>query len=571
MTPRLVLATMVLLCAAHHHVTDASEAKPNPNAELLSLAKNASGSRPELAYQVNMDLRGDFTTNFNPEFRDALLSWMRRSSGMTLTLTLDSWNRVRTRSKHPLTKADVEMLVGMVKDSSYTSKTAREWAIENGKYWPCRAIAHSPHSILRTVEPNHLDRLIDEIGKPDARLRATFIRIVGGHRQGKLSTEQEFRIYQHFQDPAPDVRQAVAYSLPAMTHVPVPKLRSIFMSLLSDSDARVCTSAVSSIAHHPEIFNATDVAKLMSLAARLEGSDLAMLMYALGSLASAESPEVCDELIKAGIALLGDGSDPDKRRIIDVLGKAARFATQAQVDRVAERLCLDYQDRDTSRLPAIVSSIIVSGHRFSTDHKLRIVQRSLQILQSKKKNIGHLQWQAGNTASLLINHLAPDEKKGFVTELTQMLQQPETVKPSLQVLEKLGSAAHPSVPAITTLTQHSQDDLRITATATLWTLTQDSDTCVPMMLSGLKSNSSSVTRIASQTLIETGGNITRFEPQVVALLHDDVERTKLSMLQIIEKIGVDAKPLVAAVEPLTKVESSKIRYYATRTLNSIAD
>ena len=88
---------------------------------------------------------------------------------------------------------------------------------------------------------------------------------------------------------------------------------------------------------------------------------------------------------------------------------------------------------------------------------------------------------------------------------------------------------------------------------------------MPIMLSGLKSNSSSVTRIASQTLIETGGNITRFRPQLVALLHDDVEKTKLSMLQNTEKIGVDAKPLVAAVEPLTKVESSKIRYYATRT------
>ena len=478
MTPRLVLATMVLICVANRRAAGNSQAEPNPHGNPISLVENASGASPEVAYQFNMDLRSDFTTNFNPYFRDALLSWMRRSSGMTLTLTLDSWNRARARSKHPLTKADVEMLVGMVKDSSYTSKTAREWAIENGKYWPCRAIVHSPHSILRTAEPNHLDRLIDKIGNPDAKLRATFIRIAGSHRQGKLSTEQEFRIYQLFQAPAPDVRQAVAYSLPAMTHVPVPKLGSIFMSLFSDSDARVCTSAVSSIARHPEIFNATDVAKLMSLAARPEGSDLAMLMHALGSLASAESPTGCDELIKAGIALLEDGSDPDKRRIIDALGKAARFATQAQVDRVAERLCLAYQSRDTSRLPAIVSSIIVSGHRFSTEHKLQIVQRSLQILQSKKKNIGHLQWQAGNTASLLINHLAPNEKTGFVTELTQMLQQPETADPSLQVLEKPGSAAHPSVSTITKLTQHSQDDLTIRATATLWTLTQDSDACL---------------------------------------------------------------------------------------------
>ena len=82
------------------------------------------------------------------------------------------------------------------------------------------------------------------------------------------------------------------------------------------------------------------------------------------------------------------------------------------------------------------------------------------------------------------------------------------------------------------------------------------------MLSGLKSNSSSVTRIASQTLIETGGNITRFRPQLVALLHDDVEKTKLSMLQNTEKIGVDAKPLVAAVEPLTK--SSQAKYGTTQ-------
>jgi len=563
---------MVLLCAANHHEAGASEAqpRPNPTVKLLSLIENASGASTDLAYQVNMDLRSDFTTKFNPELRDALLSWVRRSSGMTLTLTLDSWNLVRTRTRHSLTNADVEMLVGMVKDSSDTSNKAREWAIENNKYWPCRAMVHSPHSILRTVEPNHLDRLLNEISNPDARLRATFIGIVGSQRQGKLSPEQELQIYQYFQDPVADVRQAVAYSLPAITHAPAPKLRDIFMALLSDPDARVCTSAVSSIAHHPKIFNASDVVKLMNLTTRLEGSDLAMLMYALVSLSSTEAPNVCDELIKAGIAHLGEGSEPDKRRVIDVLGKAARFATQAQVDRVAERLCLEYQTHDTNRLPALVSSIIVSGHRFSKEHQIQIVQRSLQILQSKKKNIGHLRWQVGNTASLLINHLAPNEKKGFVTELTQMLQQPETAEPSLQVLKKLGSAAHTSVSAITTLTQHSQDDLRMAATATLWTLTEDAETCVPILLSGLKSNSSKATRIASQTLIETADKITHFHPQVVALLHDDVDKTKLSMLQIIEKIGVDANPLIAAVEPLTKVESGKIRYYATRTLNAIS-
>lgn len=35
-------------------------------------------------------------------------------------------------------------------------------------------------------------------------------------------------------------------------------------------------------------------------------------------------------------------------------------------------------------------------------------------------------------------------------------------------------------------------------------------------------------------------------------------------------IGVDAKPLADAVEPLTNAESGKTKYYALRTLNAIA-
>jgi hypothetical protein len=42
------------------------------------------------------------------------------------------------------------------------------------------------------------------------------------------------------------------------------------------------------------------------------------------------------------------------------------------------------------------------------------------------------------------------------------------------------------------------------------------------------------------------------------------------MLRILERIGVDAKPLTGAIEPLTKVDSQKTKYYATRALKAIS-
>lgn len=42
------------------------------------------------------------------------------------------------------------------------------------------------------------------------------------------------------------------------------------------------------------------------------------------------------------------------------------------------------------------------------------------------------------------------------------------------------------------------------------------------------------------------------------------------MLRILERIGVDAKPLTGAIEPLTKVDSRKTKYYATRALKAIS-
>lgn len=572
MTPRLIFATIILACSANHQSADASKAEPiaKSSVELISLIEHASGTSPDLAYRVNMHLRREFTTTDQPELRDALLGWVQRSSGMTLTLTLDCWNLVRVRTKSSLTKADVEMLVGMLRNSSYASKAAHKWANETGKTWPCRLRLNSPSSILQAVEPRYFDRLINEISSPEPNARATFIRILASIRQGELSIDQEIQLYKPFQDPVPEVRQAVAFSLGALKQVPERKLKDIYMSLLNDPNPRVCSTAVNSIFQHPRIFNASDAGQIMNLATRLEGSELGTLMYALGSLTSTESPTVCDELIKTGIQLFDEGSVPDKRRINELLGKAARFATQEQVNRVAARLCLEYQSPATDQLPNTSALIMMSGHRFSTEHQIHLVQRSLQVLRVKEITNQYFRRRIGDATSLLINCLAPHQQQEFANELVQMLEHPATTEVSLHVLKKLGNAAHTSVPAITLLSQHHQDELRITATATLWTLTQDSDTCIPILLAGLQSTFSNATKTASDALIETREKLTHFKPQVTEVLHDNSEKTTLSMLRIIEMIGVDAKPLADAVEPLTKAESRKTKYYATRTLNAIA-
>lgn len=148
MNLRFIFATITLACSANHQAADASKADPIPKSsvELISLIEHASGTSPDLAYRVNMHLRREFTTTGQPELGDALLGWVQRSSGMTLTRTLDCWNLVRVRTKSSLTKADVEMLVGMLRNSSYASKAAHKWANETGKIW------HAVYEWIRQTE-----------------------------------------------------------------------------------------------------------------------------------------------------------------------------------------------------------------------------------------------------------------------------------------------------------------------------------------------------------------------------------------------------------------------------------
>lgn len=392
----------------------------------------------------------------------------------------------------------------------------------------------SPNRTLQTVEPKYFDRLIHETSSPDPNVRATFIRIVASIRPGELSIDQEIQLYKHFKDPVPEVRQVVAFSLGAFKKAPERKLKDIFMSLLNDSNPSVCSTTVDSICKHPRIFNASDAAQIMNLAARLEGSELGTLLYALGSLTSTESPTIYDKLIKTGIPLFEECSVPDKRRINGLLGKASRFATQEQVDRVAARLCLEYQSPATDQLPNASALIMMSGHRFSTEHQIHLVQRSLQVLRVKEITNQYPRRRTGDATSLLINCLAPHQQQEVVNQLVQMLEHPATTEFSLNVLKKVGSAARTSVPLITTLSQHHQDEVRITATATLWTLTQDSDTCRPILLAGLQSTSSNAKKKASHALIATREKITHFKPQLKEVHHNDSEKTTLSILRIID-------------------------------------
>lgn len=312
---RQILATVLLLYGIHHTTIVQSAQKevlPTSAAELIPLFENASGEDADLVYRINFAFRKNTQAESLPELRKAMQRWVDRSSGITLTFTLDCWNRLRVETDSELSTENVQMLIGLLTDPRYTSKTARQWVSENKKHWPCRSsyTVDLPETILALVNEHHLDLLLTKTSTPDAALRAGIIRIIG--------------------------------------------------------------------------------------------------------------------------------------------------------------------------------------------------MRSVNV-QSRRNQGTHLATLAGSTAASLIKQVNPKEQAKFVAELTRMLQQSGTTRAALRVLAKLGSSAGTSAPTIKSLTQHKQDDVRLDATAAIWTIAKDTETCLPILLNGLKSESTQARNTASDTLIETGG------------------------------------------------------------------
>ncbi len=574
---RLITAMLLLLSVGMHQVatTKSSEvdAIPSSTAELIDLFGNVPGDDAEFAYRINFEFRKNAPKERLPQLQRAVRDWVERSSGITLTFTLDCWNRLRVETDCELSTENVHMLIGLLTDSRYTTKTARQWVLENKKYWPCRAsyAVESPETILATVDEHHLDLLLAKTRTPDAALRADIIRILSirsVNEKTKTTAELQTLVRKHYRDPVADVREAVAYSMAMVRDCPAAELNEIFVAMLSDPSHAVRMHAIRSARRHPEIFNAQNASQMLILYPQLTGSDQNELRHTLEVLTSAESRTLCDALINTGLAMLTDANDDTAHQFIPVFAKAAQFATQNRVDQVAAQLCLEAESDDSARQRNALYAILTSGHRFSVEHQNQAAKHSLQIMQSKRNQGKHLATLAGNTAASLIKQVNPNERVKFVAELNGMLQERGTTRVALQVLEKIGSSAVTSGPTIKSLTQHEQDDVRLDATAALWTITKDTETCLPILLNGLKSESTQARNTARNTLIKTGGKLTRYKPQVTELLND--AETTLSMLRILEQIGVDAKPLTGAIEPLTKVDSRKTKYYATRALKAIS-
>ena len=576
MNPRQILATVLLLYGIHHTTIVQSAQKevlPTSAAELIPLLENASGEDADLAYRINFAFRKNTQAESLPELRKAMRRWVDRSSGITLTFTLDCWNRLRVETDSELSTENVQMLIGLLTDPRYTSKTARQWVSENKKYWPCRLsyTVDSPETILALVDEHHLDLLLTKTSTPDAALRAGIIRIIGMrsvNEKTKSTAELQTLLCKHYRDPAADVREAVAYSLAMVRHFPTAELNKIFVAMLSDPSHAVRMNAIRSARRHPAIFSAQNASQMLTLSPQLTGSEQSELRYTLEVLTATKSRPICDALIKTGLAMQTNANDDTADRLIPVFAKAAQFATQNRVDQVAAQFCLEAQSDDSARQINALHAILTSGPRFSAKHQNQAAKHSLQIMQSRRNQGTHLATLAGSTAASLIKQVNPKEQAKFVAELTRMLQQSGTTRAALRVLAKLGSFAGTSAPTIKSLTQHKQDDVRLDATAALWTIAKDTETCLPILLNGLKSESTQARNTASDTLIATGGELTRFKPQVTELLND--AETTLPMLRILERIGVDAKPLTGAIEPLTKVDSQKTKYYATRALKAIS-
>ena len=574
---RLIPATLLLLSVGMHQAANTNssevEAIPSSTAELIDLFGNVSGDDAEFAYRINFEFRKNAPKERLPQLQRALRDWVDRSSGITLTFTLDCWNRLRVETNSELSTENVHMLIGLLTDPRYTTKTARRWVSENKKYWPCRAsyTVDSPETILAMVDEHHLDLLLTKASTPDAALRADIVRILGirsVNEKTKTTAELQTLVRKHYQDPVADVREAVAYSLAMVRDCPAAELNEIFVAMLSDPSHAVRMNAIRSARRHPAIFSAQNASQMLTLSPQLTGSEQNELRSTLEVLTATESPSICDGLIKTGLAMQTDANDDTADRLIPIFAKAAQFATQNRVDQVAAQFCLEAQSDDSARQRNALHAILTSGSRFSAKHQDQAAKNSLQIMQSRRNQGTPLATLAGSTAASLIKQVNPKEQAKFVAELTRMLQKSGSTRAALRVLAKLGSFAGTSAPTIKSLTQHKQDDVRLDATAALWTIAKDTETCLPILLNGLKSESTQARNTASDTLIATGGELTRFKPQVTELLND--AETTLPMLRILERIGVDAKPLTGAIEPLTKVDSQKTKYYATRALKAIS-
>ena len=366
---------------------------PTPNAdpipasftEQIPLIQKASGTDVEMAYQINMRLRDYYKKAPDAKFRDALLGWVQRSSGITLKFNLDSWNHARRRADAPLSSANVEMLISIVKNTKPDDLTPRDWAHKTGHDWPCRMIAVSARSILGYTSAEHRDLLFAELNDTDDVMRATFTNILGHLSERTLSLTQERRLSKLHQDPSPKVRTAVAANLWMDTSIPATELKNLLMTLLDDTDQNVRSAALRAIYHHPDIFGANDVAKLTDLAGvQLPPNDLAILFLALQDISKTESPQVCDELIKHGIRLLDGENGLQKKDMHRLFGIAARFASQNQVDLVAARLCSDNKSFSKEHWYETTEAIQASGHRFPKHYILKQINATIHFCRTNK-------------------------------------------------------------------------------------------------------------------------------------------------------------------------------------------
>ena len=568
MTARLFITAFILAVAAVHPSANAENADPIPASftEQIPLIQKASDTDVEMAYQINMRLRDYYKKAPDAKFRDALLGWVQRSSGITLKFNLDSWNHARKRADAPLSSANVEMLISIVKNTKPDDLTPRDWAYKTGHDWPCRTIADPAGSILGYTSAEHRDLLFAELNDPDDVMRATFTNILGHPSERTLTLTQERRLSKLHQDPSPKVRTAVATNLWMDTSIPATELKKLLMTLLDDTDQNVRSAAFRAIYHHPDIFNANDVAKLANLAeGQLPPNDLAILFLTLQDIAKTEAPRVCDELIKHGIRLLDGEHGLQKKDMHRLFGIAARFASQNQVDLVAARLCSDNKSFSKEHWYETTEAIQASGHRFPKQLQITVVEDSLQHMKSDVESV---RLQAGDTAGFLIKSLTAADQKTFVKALIDMLPQPKTVQASLQALKIIGSDAHAAIPDVKTLTELSEDKLRVSATATLWSIAQDSDTCVPIMLSYIDSDEWFIEDTAHKTLIKSGASITRFRPLVHAALEDT--KTTHSMLRVLYEIGTPAKPLADLVEDVAETGHRRYQNYAKRVFKAIS-